>query len=72
MFVHVNRLVQTCFFLICLLDAADPLTGWRDGHGLQPTPRTMAKSEFGLRSQNGGPTANRFGLERLDVDGQAQ
>ena len=31
------------FVLVCLLDAPHPLTGWRDGHSLQPTARAMAK-----------------------------
>ena len=31
------------FVLVCSLDATDPLPGWRDGHGLQPTARAMAK-----------------------------
>ena len=31
------------FVLVCLLDVADLLPGWRDGHGLQLTVRAMAK-----------------------------
>ena len=38
------------FVLACLLDATDPLSGWRDDHSLQPTAKAMAKrSELAKR-----------------------
>ena len=44
MFIYVYRLVQTCLFLsVCYISLTHPPTGWRHGHGLQPTARAMAK-----------------------------
>ena len=34
------------FVLVCSLDVTHGPTGWRQGHGLQPTVRAMAKKNI--------------------------
>ena len=68
MFVHVYRLVQTCLFLSVCQMIIYPATGWRHGHGLQPTARAMAKRGEGKVKRIGGEENKRKELWRGSHD----